>query len=80
MTRHHRKCKSNGGTNEDRNISVIPSWKHRCWHLLFNNREAPNIARYINNVFLDPDWELVARRKGEKTLQFIPRNYPQKEK
>ena len=61
-TRHHRRCRSNGGSNNESNISVVPKNKHEAFHLLFNNMEAPEIAATLNRIWIDPAWELYARR------------------
>ncbi len=60
---HHRKCRSNGGTNDDDNLIRVPTHLHRAWHLLFKNWTAENIAKNINSVWLDPAYELVVRKK-----------------
>ena len=60
MTRHHRKPRSKGGKDCNRNISIVPSNKHEAWHLLFSNKEPHEIAKIINEVWLDPDYHLVA--------------------
>jgi hypothetical protein len=64
-TRHHRRCTSRGGSSDDRNISYVPQNQHQAYHLLFQNMEPPEIASVLNRVWIDPDWEFVARRKGE---------------
>lgn len=64
--KHHRKCRSNGGTDEPRNISSVKSNKHRAYHLLFRNFPAPRIAQLLNEVWLDPDWVLIAKKRKRK--------------
>ena len=63
LSRHHKKCKSNGGGGDRRNLSFVPRKAHTHWHALFYNLEAPSIAKIINQTWLDPEWELVARRR-----------------
>ena len=58
MSRHHRKCKSLGGTNAFENLVVIPMKEHRAWHLIFDNKPAPQIAGIINAHYIDPTMEL----------------------
>jgi hypothetical protein len=65
-TVHHRKCKSNGGTSERANLSVVPDVKHTAWHILFTNRDPESIARYINAVWLDPEFELICIPRKKK--------------
>lgn len=60
MDRHHRKPTSIGGANNDpRNISVIKTKKHEAWHMLFNNMQAEEIAREINDKYLDADYVML---------------------
>jgi len=63
LSKHHKKCKSNGGGNERQNLSFVTRKSHTHWHALFGNLEAHAIAELINHTWLDPEWELVARRK-----------------
>ena len=61
--RHHRKCRSNGGTNEARNISIVEQSKHRAYHTLFQNMTPHEVARLLTEVWVDPDFEIIARKK-----------------
>jgi len=61
--RHHRKPRSIGGSGQSRNISMVPQYKHVAWHQLFCNYTAEQIAGIINEVWIDPDFELVVRRR-----------------
>lgn len=63
-TKHHRKPQAQGGGDEDSNISFVRENKHRAWHLLFSGDMTPeDIAREINEVWLDPDFKLVVVRR-----------------
>lgn len=62
-SRHHRKCKSNGGTDDVRNISTVSRLHHKAFHILFANFDPHQIATILNNLWIDPDYELVVRRK-----------------
>lgn len=64
MTRHHRKPRSKGGKDCNRNISIVPSNKHEAWHLLFSNKEPYEIANIINQVWLDKDYHMVTIYTG----------------
>lgn len=64
ITRHHRKCISNGGSDERKNISYVTQLKHRSWHNLFSNHTAEVIARIINQKWIDPDYEFICRKKN----------------
>lgn len=64
-SRHHRLCKSLNGSNDDRNISIVPTKKHQAWHTLFGNMTAEMICKEINKVWIDPDYEILCRKKDE---------------
>ena len=59
LSRHHRKPRSLGGGNEDRNISLLPRVKHAAWHTLFQNWDAYRIAEEVNEMYLDPAYKMV---------------------
>ena len=61
-TRHHRKCKANGGTDDDRNICLIPRKFHEAYHLLFANKTPEGVCDILNEYFIDPDYVLVPHR------------------
>lgn len=63
ITKHHRHPKSTGGITSPDNISRIPEDKHRNWHELFHNWSPEKICRVINEIYLDPEYEFVCRRK-----------------
>lgn len=63
MTRHHRKCKINGGKNNARNISYVPQHTHRAWHCLFQDKEPHEIAQIINRDWLDPAYKMICVRR-----------------
>src|SRR3989344_6748451 len=37
QTRHHRRPVSLGGESIRKNISYVPHFKHKAWHILFDN-------------------------------------------
>jgi len=61
--KHHRKCKSNGGTNSKENISMVKMTEHRAFHFLFRNCNAYGIAEILNKTWIDPDYEIIVRKK-----------------
>lgn len=65
LHRHHRRPRSIGGDNSNRNISLVCRDKHEAWHRLFRNHEAEDIARIINEVWLDPNKEFVCVSRKE---------------
>lgn len=63
---HHRKPSSIGGTNDDRNLSIVRKNHHVFWHGLFNNNNAHQIAQYINDVWLDPAYIFICEKRETK--------------
>lgn len=64
LNTHHRKPRSIGGKSDKRNLSCVLVTQHRAWHTLFANCEPDVIARIITETWLDPDYEMVARKKS----------------
>ena len=67
LTRHHRRPKSLNGTDSfpPNNISLIPDLQHRSWHNLFGSMSPYQIARLITELYLDPDYIMVAVKRSE---------------
>jgi hypothetical protein len=64
LVRHHRKSRAQKGKNNKRNISWLPKELHVAWHTIFNGHlTPPEIAEIITELFLDPSWKLIARRR-----------------
>jgi len=63
FSRHHRKLKSHGGNTGTRNISIVPSHRHRAYHILFADMKTHEIAEYLNDVWIDPDYRLIVTRR-----------------
>jgi hypothetical protein len=61
--RHHRKCRSNGGTNDARNISIVDQTQHRAYHCLFQNMTPEEVAKVLTKTWVDPDYIILAIRK-----------------
>lgn len=68
MERHHRLPRSRGGTNHDRNISIVERELHRAWHRLVGNMTADEVAAMLTDTWIDPEYYLVAvpRKKNMK--------------
>ena len=64
--RHHRRPRSMGGDNSDRNISIVNAKQHRAYHVLFFNKDPIEIARLLNEYWIDPDWHFIAVKIGEE--------------
>ena len=63
-TRHHRKCKSRGGSDLPSNISMVTESQHCAWHTLFENKSAEQIIELINDVWIDPYYTLTLTRRN----------------
>lgn len=59
LTHHHRLPSSKGGRSTEDNISMVPDNAHRAWHGFALNYDALNIAKIINNHFIDPAYRFV---------------------
>lgn len=57
--RHHLVPRSNGGTDDPENISVVPRHLHKAWHLLFSNMSPTDIANAINDKWISKEYKLV---------------------
>jgi len=68
--KHHRHTKKLGGSNDKSNISVVPVREHQAFNVLFRDGHMPPpaIAEKFSRVWLRPDWEVVARKKGEQCV------------
>lgn len=49
LTRHHRLPVSRGGTDDKRNISMVPDDEHQAFHCIFGNKTADEIAEHFNS-------------------------------
>lgn len=49
---HHRKPSSIGGTNQPGNLSAVLGSRHRDWHTLFGNLDAPLIFEKLKEDIL----------------------------
>lgn len=63
MTKHHRKCRSNGGTDSPKNISIVSEKSHQAWHTIFQDMNPEEIAQVINSVWLDPAYYFECRKR-----------------
>jgi hypothetical protein len=68
-SKHHRKPRSLGGTNAERNISEVCHKKHEAWHILFVNYPAPMIAYRIEELWYG-SYELTEKQKKAWFLLF----------
>ena len=63
LSKHHRKCRSNGGSNAASNISFVTVEAHRAWHFLFQNKTPEEIAKIINEVWIESSVQFVVVKK-----------------
>lgn len=68
--KHHRLSRSRtGGKPFDGNIKNIPNVirvdykKHQAFHQLFTDTHPMSIAKELNDIWLDPEWQLVAVKR-----------------
>lgn len=59
MSRYHRKTKSRNGTDANYNISIVPKTWHEAYHTLFGDFTPQEVARLLNEVWIDPGWKMV---------------------
>ncbi len=64
---HHRRPSSRGGTNDESNISIVPVKVHVAFHGIFSNLSPEAIAQVLTERWIDPDYELIARKKFKIT-------------
>lgn len=62
---HHRLAKIHGGSGKlsSGNMVEVRVDHHRAFHLLFETKSVPDIARILNKTWIDPQWELIAIKK-----------------
>lgn len=62
---HHKKARINGGSGHynSGNMVEVRIDHHRAFHMLFETKSVPEIARILNETWIDPEWELIARKK-----------------
>ena len=63
QSRHHRKPRSRGGSNQMGNISIVSQRHHDAWHEMFSNLDPFHICEAINQKWLDPAYEFICRKK-----------------
>ncbi len=64
--RHHRKPSSVGGSNDPRNISLVPQEHHRAFHRLFGNDSPKEVARKLTAIWIDPDVYMIALNRHKR--------------
>lgn len=64
---HHRRPISRSGTDDESNISIVPTKVHDAFHVIFQNHSPEGIAKILSERWIDPEWELIARKKFKIT-------------
>ena len=66
-SRHHRRSKFHGGTDDPSNISWVSDKRHKAFHILWSGEKTVDqIALELSKVWIDPHFELkVVRIKNE---------------
>ena len=62
-TRHHRKPRSAGGSDDRENISWVTEKEHAAYNPLFRDVPPNKVAAILNKRWIDPEWVLIARKK-----------------
>ena len=65
LTKHHRKPKTNGGTNAERNIVYLRDDLHKAYHLLFGTLPPHQVCKILNEL-IDPDFRLTCQQRKKK--------------
>lgn len=63
FSRHHRRCRSHGGSSEPDNISIVDQYRHNFWHAMFRNMTPEQIFDEINEVWIDPAYQIILKRR-----------------
>ncbi len=66
VTKHHRKMKTHGGTDDPKNIYYVKDIRHRAFHTLFGHMNAEEIARELSAHWIDPDYFFECKKRSKK--------------
>lgn len=64
--RHHRVPRSRRGNGKPLNISIVPIHQHEAFHVLFGNKLPEEIARVLNETWIDPSKMFVVQERRKK--------------
>ena len=59
--RHHRKARSNGGKSNQGNVVRVNKDLHDSFHHLFGNATVHEIAKILNDTWINPDYKLIVK-------------------
>lgn len=65
---HHRHSRNTGGSSHAANLSRVSVREHHAYNLMFDDghMHPKDIARKLTEVWISPEWEIIARKKGDK--------------
>lgn len=63
VNRHHKKPRSRGGDDSERNIAIVDKHKHDLFHALWGNSTPQEIAKELSDTWCDPDYEIIVKYK-----------------
>lgn len=64
---HHRVPVSRSGSDEETNISIVAVRSHESYHFLFSNLSPEGIAKMLTERWIDPNYEMIARKRYKVT-------------
>lgn len=65
VSRHHRKPRSMGGTDDPSNIAMVTQRKHELWHAMWGNRSPVSIVAELNSIWLPPEITLIITKTSK---------------
>jgi len=64
---HHRVPQSRSGSDEENNISIVSVKSHVAYHFIFSNLSPEAIAKILTERWIDPSYEMIARKRYKVT-------------
>jgi len=74
MSKHHRRPRSQGGSDAEYNLSFVPQSEHHHWHSFAGNLTPEEICEKINRKFLCTEYMFVCIRRNGDALHPIWQN------
>lgn len=78
--RHHRKPRSAKGDNDPSNISSVRIKDHIAYHRLFGPGLPQVVADILNEIWIDPNYMLVVRKRRKPRKKPYKTKRPQQKK
>lgn len=54
---------------------MVRANQHRAYHVLFQNMTPVEVADFLTEIWIDPAWEMVAKRRPPPIKKYIPYLY-----